>query len=164
EDDADLLQIGLRRGGERAREGHLEHVVRDRVGLVAALRAVREQQGEGAFRGARPPRLGGQPEALLDEIRDRPAHGVSAARVIVVVSRLCHSEAAKASLICSSGYLCERMRCHGRLSRVRTRKSSARGITHGSYWITPTIFLEPHTSSEGSSSILAPRLIVPISR
>ena len=49
------------------------------------------------------PGLGGEPEALLDEIRDRPAHGVSAARVIVVVSRLCHSEAAKASLICSSG-------------------------------------------------------------
>ena len=59
------------------------------------------------------PGLGGQAEAVLDEVGDRPAHGVSAARVMVVVSRLCHSEAAKASLICSSGYLWERMRPHG---------------------------------------------------
>jgi len=37
-------------------------------------------------------------------------------------------------------------------------------MTHGSYWITPTIFFDPQTSSDGSSSTFAPRLIVPISR
>src|SRR3989304_5010997 len=75
---------------------------------------------------------------------------------MLVVSLLCHSEAAKAWLIFSSGYLCERIRSHGQRVFVRTRKSSARGITHGSYWITPMIFLEPQTSSEGSSSIVGP--------
>ena len=37
-------------------------------------------------------------------------------------------------------------------------------MTHGSYWMTPTIFFDPQTSSDGSISTLAPRLIVPISR
>src|SRR5262249_11504961 len=89
-------------------------------------------------------------------------YGVSAAGVMLVVSLLCHSDAAKASLIFSRGYLWEMMRSHGQRVLVRTRKSSARGMIHGSYWMTPTIFFEPHTSREGSSSILAPRLIVPI--
>ena len=75
-----------------------------------------------APRGPGPAGLGGQAEAFLDQLGDGAAHGVRAARVIVVVSRLCHSEAAKASLIFSSGYLCERMRLHGRLSR---RKADA---------------------------------------
>ena len=66
-----------------------------------------------ALRGPVAARLGGQAEALVDQVGDRAGHGVSAARVIVVVSRLCHSEAAKASLIFSSGYLCERMRLQG---------------------------------------------------
>src|SRR3990172_11518163 len=83
---------------------------------------------------------------------------------MVVVSRPCHSEAAKASLIWSSRYLWERSRSKGKRPRVRIRKSSARGITQGSYWITPTIFLDPQTSSEGSISTLTPRLIVPTSR
>ena len=34
----------------------------------------------------------------------------------------------------------------------------------GSYWMTPTMRFAPQTSIAGSSSILAPRLIVPISR
>ena len=50
------------------------------------------------------------------------------------------------------------------LLRLRTRKSRARGITAASYMMTPTIDLAPHTRVAGSSSILAPRLMVPISR
>src|SRR6266478_6643471 len=92
------------------------------------------------------------------------AYVVSAARVMLVVSLLSHSEAAKASLIFSRGYLWEMMRSQGQRAFVRTRKSRARGMIHGSYWMTPRIFFEPHTRSDGSSSILAPRLIVPISR
>jgi hypothetical protein len=38
---------------------------------------------------------------------------------MLVVSLLCHSEAAEASLIFSSGYLCEKIRTHGQ--RVPTR-------------------------------------------
>ena len=36
---------------------------------------------------------------------DESLYGISAARVMAVVSLLCHSDATKASLICSSGYL-----------------------------------------------------------
>src|SRR4029453_14224502 len=108
------------RGGQR----EFEDVVGNRFRLVAALGAVRKEQGERALPGPGPARLGGQPEALLDQVGDGAGHGVSAARVIVVVSRLCHSEAAKASLIFSSGYLCERMRLHGERSRVRTRRAT----------------------------------------
>ena len=61
-DDADLLQIGLRRRGERGGQRDLEHVVRDRVGLVAALRPVREQQGERALRGRPRPASAGSPK------------------------------------------------------------------------------------------------------
>jgi hypothetical protein len=58
-------------------------------------------------------------------------YGISAARVIAVVSLLCHSEAAKASLILSRGYLWESKRPHGQRSRDLTKKSSAFGITNG---------------------------------
>src|SRR5215813_12766851 len=91
-------------------------------------------------------------------IPPRELQGTSAARVMEVVSFACHSESANALLMCSSGYLCEMSRSNGKRDRLRTRKSSARGITPGSYWITPTIFFEPQTRSDGSSSIFAPRL------
>src|SRR5512145_3168488 len=91
-------------------------------------------------------------------------HGTNAARVMVVVSRPCHSESANARLMCSRGYVCETSRSNGQRARLRTRKSSARGMTQASYLITPTIFLALHTSWAGSSSTLAPREIVPISR
>src|SRR5206468_1019052 len=64
----------------------------------------------------------------------------------------------------SSGYVCEMSRSKGQRTRFRTRKSRARGMVPGSYWMTPTIVFEPQTSSDGSSSTFAPRLIVPISR
>ena len=51
-----------------------------------------------------------------------------------------------ASSILSRGYVWESRRSKGQRVRLRTRKSSARGITQGSYMMTPTIRLAPHTS------------------
>src|SRR5215470_1423095 len=101
---------------------------------------------------------------LRDACGGRQVYGASAARMMRVVSFACHSDCAKASSIFSSGYVCETKRSNGQRVRFRTRKSRARGITHGSYMMTPTMRLAPHTSDAGSNSILAPRLIVPISR